>query len=90
MAARKSVWALDFDGVVCDSVGESSLSAWQVSQSRQCMRIASSASGHAVLTRELQASSDLWPDLFAKPAILKQRADVLSKMRVVRPVVETG
>ena len=44
----------------------------------------------AVLTRELQASSDLWPDLFAKPAIQKQRADVLSKMRVVRPVVETG
>lgn len=38
MAARKSVWALDFDGVVCDSVGESSLSAWQVSQSRQRMR----------------------------------------------------
>ncbi len=23
------VWAFDFDGVVCDSVGESSLSAWK-------------------------------------------------------------
>jgi hypothetical protein len=23
------VWAFDFDGVVCDSVGESSLSAWR-------------------------------------------------------------
>ncbi len=25
----KDVWAFDFDGVVCDSVGESSLSAWK-------------------------------------------------------------
>ena len=25
----KALWALDFDGVVCDSVGESSLSAWK-------------------------------------------------------------
>ena len=29
-AGEKSVWALDFDGVVCDSCGESSLSAWKV------------------------------------------------------------
>lgn len=27
--AAKEVWAFDFDGVVCDSVGESSLSAWR-------------------------------------------------------------
>jgi hypothetical protein len=27
--AQKNLWALDFDGVVCDSVGESSLSAWK-------------------------------------------------------------
>lgn len=26
----KDLWALDFDGVVCNSVGESSKSAWQV------------------------------------------------------------
>lgn len=26
---REQVWALDFDGVVCDSVGESSLTAWK-------------------------------------------------------------
>jgi hypothetical protein len=26
----KAVWALDFDGVACDSVGESSLSAFKV------------------------------------------------------------
>jgi hypothetical protein len=30
MAARaRTLWALDFDGVVCDSVGESRLSAWK-------------------------------------------------------------
>lgn len=27
---EREVWALDFDGVVCDSCGESSLSAWKV------------------------------------------------------------
>jgi len=26
---KKNVWALDFDGVVCDSCGESALSAWK-------------------------------------------------------------
>ena len=29
-AAKPDVWALDFDGVACDSCGESSLSAWKV------------------------------------------------------------
>lgn len=28
MAARQ-LWALDFDGVICDSCGESSMSAWK-------------------------------------------------------------
>ena len=28
-AQTNHVWALDFDGVVCDSVGESRLSAWK-------------------------------------------------------------
>ncbi|KAK9839422.1 hypothetical protein WJX81_001239 [Elliptochloris bilobata] len=65
MAAGGSVWALDFDGVVCDSVGESSLSAWQ-------------------------ASAELWPDLFAQPAVQVRRTEILDKMRTVRPVVETG
>jgi len=27
---KESFWALDFDGVICDSCGESSLSAWKV------------------------------------------------------------
>ena len=31
-SASKEVWALDFDGVACDSCGESSLSAWRVRQ----------------------------------------------------------
>ena len=34
-AAAKRVIALDFDGVVCDSVGESSLSAFKVSVAYQ-------------------------------------------------------
>ena len=29
VAQAQALWALDFDGVVCDSVGESSLSAWK-------------------------------------------------------------
>ncbi len=29
-SAAPDVWALDFDGVACDSVGESSLSAFKV------------------------------------------------------------
>ena len=29
-ATSGEVWALDFDGVACDSCGESSLSAWKV------------------------------------------------------------
>ncbi len=32
----------------------------------------------------------MWPNLFASPTVKQQKADVLNKMRVVRPVVETG
>lgn len=28
--AQRQVWALDFDGVVCDSVGESAIASWTV------------------------------------------------------------
>ncbi|KAL3135304.1 hypothetical protein ABBQ32_007501 [Trebouxia sp. C0010 RCD-2024] len=31
-AVQKAVWALDFDGVVCNSVGESSLTAWKAAE----------------------------------------------------------
>ena len=37
-----------------------------------------------------QASAELWPDLFAQPAVKERREEILNKMRVVRPVVETG
>ena len=30
-SSSPELWALDFDGVVCDSCGESSISAWKVS-----------------------------------------------------------
>lgn len=30
--ATKQLWALDFDGVVCDSCGESALSAWRAAE----------------------------------------------------------
>ncbi len=29
-----ALWAFDFDGVVCDSVGESSLSAWRAAEAK--------------------------------------------------------
>lgn len=29
-----NVWAFDFDGVVCDSIGESSLSAWRAAEEK--------------------------------------------------------
>jgi len=32
------LWALDFDGVACDSCGESSLSAWKVKEKDMCLR----------------------------------------------------
>eukprot|EP01026_Neomeris_dumetosa_P022933 TRINITY_DN19771_c1_g1_i1.p1 TRINITY_DN19771_c1_g1~~TRINITY_DN19771_c1_g1_i1.p1 ORF type:complete len:273 (-),score=64.72 TRINITY_DN19771_c1_g1_i1:261-1079(-) len=57
--------ALDFDGVVVDSVGESSLSAWK-------------------------ASEQLWPQIFQTENAIQQKEELMEKMRVVRPVVETG
>jgi len=34
MPDGSAVWAFDFDGVVCDSVGESSLSAWRAAEAK--------------------------------------------------------
>lgn len=64
-AAAKRLVALDFDGVVCDSVGESSLSAFK-------------------------AAAQLWPYIFATSAAEARKAELVEKMRGVRPVVETG
>jgi phosphoglycolate phosphatase-like HAD superfamily hydrolase len=61
--AGKRIIALDFDGVVCDSVGESSLSA-------------------------IRAAERQWPEMFG-PA-KSRHAELVEKMRGVRPVIETG
>jgi hypothetical protein len=34
LAMNRDLWAFDFDGVVCNSVGESSKSAWKVRRQR--------------------------------------------------------
>ena len=60
------VFALDFDGVVCDSEPESSISGWK----------------HGV---------ELWPEVFCSPGVDEAEHDrVLSELKAVRPVVETG
>ncbi|KAG2445183.1 hypothetical protein HYH02_008651 [Chlamydomonas schloesseri] len=64
-ATQQKLIALDFDGVVCDSVGESSLSAFK-------------------------AAAILWPHIFGTPAAEARKAELVEKMRAVRPVVETG
>jgi phosphoglycolate phosphatase-like HAD superfamily hydrolase len=100
-AAGKDLWALDFDGVICDSCGESSQSAWRV-RCRATPRRAPPRAAHPPRTRRApaaasrdqpstsQAAEALWPELFTTPAALARRDAVLAAMRVVRPVVETG
>jgi hypothetical protein len=61
----KELWALDFDGVICDSCGESALSAWK-------------------------AAAKLWPSIFTEETAIAKKDDIMEKMRIVRPVVETG
>lgn len=94
MSSKSELWALDFDGVVCDSCGESALSAWKVSEvilSDQFLpqpRFLSSmprANGRF----SLQAASLVWPDVFSSEAVV-QKEELVEKMRAVRPVVETG
>ena len=87
------LWALDFDGVVCDSCGESSISAWKVSHGRgtpsggvpTCCRCLTKGAPSL-----MQAASALWPDVFNTEAAKSKKAQVLEQMRAVRPVVETG
>mmetsp|Transcript_40753 Transcript_40753/g.68249 ORF Transcript_40753/g.68249 Transcript_40753/m.68249 type:complete len:338 (+) Transcript_40753:127-1140(+) len=64
MSTSRSLLALDFDGVICDSCPESSLSGWK-------------------------ASVDLWPEVF-EGVTQEEKDRLLSEMRIVRPVVETG
>lgn len=37
-----------------------------------------------------QAAAKLWPDVFATPEAEARKEELVEKMRVVRPVVETG
>ena len=63
-ASASTVFALDFDGVVCDSEPESSISGWKHGE-------------------------QLFPDVFGgRDDATKDR--VLSQLKAVRPVVETG
>jgi hypothetical protein len=88
------LYALDFDGVVCDSVGESAQAAWLVRspacplRSRPVVEQLLTAHPHA--RTPAQAAEKLWPDVFATPAAAAQRGRVLEEMRRVRPVIETG
>ncbi|CAI5946939.1 unnamed protein product [Closterium sp. NIES-65] len=75
----RHVYALDFDGVLCDSCGESSLSAVKV-------RRGDPEGGSA--DRRLAAKLR-WPSLFADVSA-DVEGTILKQMREVRPVVETG
>lgn len=92
-AAKTDLWALDFDGVACDSCGESSLSAWKV----RCWLVTKSALLTCWLTKSsplsvppIQAATKLWPDVFTSEEALARKDQVIEDMRAVRPVVETG
>jgi hypothetical protein len=83
--------ALDFDGVVCDSVGESALSAWRVRwHNCRCGVHPQPRLRRADAPPHAQAAEKLWPDVFGTPAAAAQKARVMEEMRTVRPVVETG
>jgi hypothetical protein len=96
--AKPQLWALDFDGVVCDSCGESSLSAWKVGGDRAGVPPApppppprcAATDLRPPLCAPTQAASALWPGKFDTPEALQQKGQVVEKMRAVRPVVETG
>lgn len=38
----------------------------------------------------MQASVSHWPEIFSKPEIASRQAEIMHKLKVVRPVVETG
>jgi len=100
--SRGNVWAFDFDGVVCDSVGESAISAWEVRRRGGFFIFTFSLSLFFFLNtfskistsgkKKLffQASAEFWPELFSDPSVLSRKEEILHKMRLVRPVVETG
>ena len=40
--------------------------------------------------RYLQAAEKLWPEIFNAPEAKAREGELVEKMRIVRPVVETG
>lgn len=94
---RATCRALDFDGVACDSVGESSLSAFKVRccavasrDMRQLRRTAGLVNYPPLSTPSFQAAAKLWPDVFVTPEAEARKGELVEAMRIVRPVVETG
>lgn len=66
MSNSSAVYALDFDGVICDSVGESSETAFR-------------------------AARAVWPELtFDEDDSGRPAEWLITAMRAVRPVIETG
>ncbi len=89
-----------FDGVICDSVGESSLSAFKVGSHGSAaqslasqVRMLITETKHPILVSHglcLQAAAIQWPEIFTSPAAIARKDELVEKMRAVRPVVETG
>ena len=96
-SASSDLWALDFDGVACDSCGESSLSAWKVRKaiiSRTADFVFFFSVHHSFINTAnfdtLQAAAALWPDRFSAADAVAHKDQIIEDMRAVRPVVETG
>ena len=89
-ASNKAVWALDFDGVVCNSVGESSLTAWKVPSDRSDLTAYTGIPPILQDTRAFQAAEQHWPDVFKSEQAQSKMKKVLQDMQTVRPVIETG
>ncbi len=56
---------------------------------RIALMMAESAKGLKMLTMS-QAATKLWPEVFESAAAHNRKAELVEKMRDVRPVVETG
>ncbi len=93
-ATAKRIVALDFDGVICDSVGESSLSAFKVGRGGGAARMRQPQQAQALGSEHpaasTQAAAILWPEVFATEEAEAKKEELVEKMRAVRPVVETG
>jgi len=90
---RKSVYAFDFDGVICDSEGETCLSAFKAIQAYWPEVVHQVPAEMAAGPKKIGTRTLKWPDSVdaAEPVALTECPDWLKvKMRALRPVVETG